>query len=383
MTFNINPRESISRSDAFYDNKFRVYAEEPRLKESRLRKASDTIESESSKKEKLLADKFRQGIFNFDLGIAKYTKQVGRFIFVAITKPLYFVAITAPAYVIQYALPFLQNMAGNFQNKFSEASAAISQWILSVSGIMQEWFNKFFRKKMERFENLLKSSKDFLKKRFQKRLNALKRLYEKLEQNRPKWAFKKPKFHFKLPKVTFKLPKFQFPKMKWPKFKLLKISLPYKKLLNPLKRFGKTSFSILKAVGGFFFEIALANYEIWIAPWVRRAVRLYQWSSRKLKAFEGFLKAKCQKLLSKLPSLPAMPGLPKIELPKINLPKVQLPKFEINLPRFKLPNLAFKLPKLPSPIPRLKKPLKRLQSAVNTASLYIKVFIKVLFEQLS
>lgn len=375
MTFKISPRESVSRSDAFYDNKFRIYAEEPRLKEARIARSKDTLESGPSLRERELADKFRRGIFSFDLGVVKFTKQIGRFVFVSIAKPLELLAIRLPAMIVQFALPFLINLSGNFQNKFTDAASVLQTWLINVSGVLQEAFNRYFLKKMEYFENLLKSTKDFIKKQFQKRVAPLKRLLERLKEKRENIKLPKlPRFklpRFKLPKLTLRLPRFKLPQLpKLPKFKL-----PQMPSFPRLRRAGRIAYAIAKGLSLFFAEIAVANYEIWIAPWL---LRLYRFLKARLLQAKKRLHEKLLALKFEI----KLPPLPRFKLPKLpSLPKFKLP----TLP--KLPSLLkFKLPKLPKfpaiQLPKLSIPIKAKQW-VSEGTLHVKVFFKVLFEQLS
>jgi hypothetical protein len=394
VTFNVNPRESISRCEV-YENKFRAYPEEARLKETRRIQANDTIESEANQKERFLVEKFRQGILNVDTGGLRYVKQVGRFIFSAFTLPVYFMAFQAPKWVIEYGFPFVADISGFLMGKFAPLSSALAAWVVSVSGTLQEQFNRYFLRKLEKFHGFLKSSKDFLKERFTQgfeRVRArLKRMaapfsrFKEREKRRFQAAWgelkkRLPVFKFpafKWPKIPFKWPRFQ-----WPKWQLPALRVP--SLAPVLIKFLKPIYSVIKAIGRFIYEVGKANYEIWVEPWVLRFLRLaafikqkgmqgYGYLYRKIEAIGIPLAAFAKSLKWRVPRLKISVSFPKITLPKMpRLPtfsvpqiKVQLPK--ISLPRFKRPRFSF---------PSLKAP-------IANAWLYFRVFLKVLFEQLS
>lgn len=397
MTFNVNPRESISRCEV-YENKFRAYPEEARLKETRRLQASDTLESEANQKERYLVEKFRQGILNVDTGGLRYVKQVGRFIFAAFTLPIAFIAVQAPKLVIEYGFPFIADVSGFLMGKFTPLSSALAAWVVSVSGALQEQFNRYFLRKLEKFHGFLKSSKDFLKQRFSGAFetvrNRLKRLMAPLSRfkEHQKRLFHQAWEKFKKSLPAFTLPRFKWPAIRikkphinWPMWKLPALRFPSYKL--DLKRYVLPIFNILKAIWQFIYEVGKANYEIWIEPWVFRFIRLAGFLKRILARVALYFKLKLEGLLIPivalvrrlkvpLPRIKISISLPKIKLPSLpslpSLPKLSMPSVKISLPKFKLP----KLKPIRNPLPSLKEPLEN-------AWLHFKVFLKVLFEQLS
>lgn len=444
MSFKVNPRESISRCEV-YENKFRSYPDEARLKEARRLLANDTLDSESNQMERYLTDKFRQGMFNVDGNGIRYVKQVARFIFSSVTYPAYLVVYLIPKYVIQYALPFAVNFFGNFMNKFTAGASALIAWATQVSGILQEMFNKFFLNKLERLKNVFKTSKDFIKERFSRLSGGLRSLFHKLVAPVSRFAQgQKEKMKKRLSswfapvkrlimKVMAYFPKFEIRKRVLFRDKLrhylgtlnkkvqallqkvrkkvlnLRDEFPnlVKKGLDQTKR-TKKFLKYPKAIIWFFGEIVKTNYEIWIAPWVRRVIRLSRWIGSKFYVLKIRISASLQKAIKvfspyvqttlmflkgivlnlKQKGIQIVTPIPKAfqKLTSV-FPKIPI----LTFPKITLPSLTLKKPgiivvfekgvlKVMNQLSRLG---QKISKKLKSFSLVTKVFFKVLFEQLS
>lgn len=313
MSFNINPRESWSRSE-FYDNKFRHYPEESRLKEARrLEAMQDIIEPQTSRIEKQMTEKFLKGVFHQEGASIRYIQAVGKFVFVAVYEPTVKVAEMVQKLVIQYALPF----AGSLLDKLKTSAQAIGDWVSQLASLIAEKFSRLFQFKLKRAEKAEKNRDGqpfaFLKKRLEFILSSLKKsskkalswVVEPLSRHAQRHAksLKEWLEHFKekiqgltLFKIgPFSLPTFKF-KVRFKKLTaalqaLRKITLQQASRLKELRHLK----AIPLAIGSFLYSILLQNYESWIKPllkWVLPPVLwIYKALKKGAKTLQNYLKA--------------------------------------------------------------------------------------------
>lgn len=309
MTFNVAPRDRMSQCQT-YSNLYSIYPEEAKLKEARMKAASvDVIESDSTRLERKLTERFLKGSFEHEGANIRFVKTVGKFIFVAVMFPPYMIAYQIPKWVIQYALPFVADNAGILFNKVGQNLASVTAWVAHVSGIMLEQFNKYFLSKLKIPAGIAKSSQDMLKRLFKRLENALSSTYQKIAQP-IEFAIKKVEQHLKkhfksikewatpwIQKFTafFKhIIKALTPSIKLPSFTRIKKALVWLKSIvskgqnflakvkaipSQLKEKGKQFLAAVKkikvlktvtfAIGSFLWDILESNYDMWIAPCIR------------------------------------------------------------------------------------------------------------------
>lgn len=330
MSFNVSPRESISRCTT-YDNKFRTYVDEPLLKDARrVQFAKDSVESESARLERQMMDKYLKGSVQQEGSSLRFVKQVAKFIFVAVFYPPFMIAYTVPKWVITYGLPFVADLTGQYMNRLIAGLSPMGAWALQVSGMMTENFNKFFRAQFEKFYRAFKSSQDFLKQTFLKAseyvkaglrfmsapfIRAIDYLKQKVES---RWARIKKWLTAKGNMIKARVAPWLPRAPKVPKIKLTfsKIkqgidfvrSLPFKlhlavqrglkvvkekaplmaeKGFNGIKAFGQNVArlkAIPLAVGDFIWEILRANYQGWIEPYIQWIMPFSRYIKHRVRA---------------------------------------------------------------------------------------------------
>ena len=303
MTFKVSPRESLSRCET-YDNKFRTYAEEPRLREARrLEGSRDVHETDSARLERMMMERLSKGIFRQEGVPVQFIKKVGKFIFVATLFPPYLVAYVIPKWVFQYALPFVADVGAQFLTKLAAGFASVSAWVLQVSGTVLERFNFSFLKKLKMPKRTLKASQDFLKhtfskigaflsSRFKKMKAPLERLASKAAcqvahrlasmQKKAARIFERLKAWLlsRLPKMSFSI-RIPFPRKLFGR--CLQFLGTFPNMFSTWKRLAQNAlekaFWVVKslrhlkkvpiALGYFLWDILKMNYQSWVAPCVR------------------------------------------------------------------------------------------------------------------
>lgn len=380
MTFNIAPRESISRCDT-YTNKFQTYTSdiESRMKVARSERAIDIHESESARIERAMMQKFSKGFFRQEGANFEFVKKVGKFIFVAVLTPPYFAVYLAPKWVYQYTMPFV---AGGLTRIVNTVGAAFN-WVAQISGQLLAQFNQLFQFKLRFPHKLAKSTRDLFHRLLTKIGDEANKKKKRLQEL---WeAVKKKMPRITLPKINLRLPTFTLPTFTLPTF-----TLPSLKSLAFLKK-------IPIGLALFFWDILKVNYQRWIEPYIQWVVPFIRWLAKQLntqlakaQALYSRLQPLAQKLkfeikLPKisLPKLPTLPKLPKITLPRFTLPSITLPTFTFDFSALR------KLTTLPTrllqPIAKALKVLgaffSELGQAFRLAYIVLKVLAKLTYQR--
>lgn len=325
MSFKIAPRESISRC-VTYDNKFRTYVDEPKLKDVRRQKyAKDSIESESARLEREMTNKFLKGSFSQEGSNVRFVKQVAKFVFVAVYTPPLFIVYTLPKLIFQYGLPFVADLTGNFMRKLSAGLSPLASWAVQTSGIFIEKFSKIYKKTVEKLSKVFKSSQDFIKDKFQRLAKRVTErfkkmaapfvklalfLSDKIQRKAAAWYFRLnqffnwlinaikpwlpslPKFKFSKPAFITKIAHYLNELKGLPR----KVDAKIRRAIKQIKEFIPVAqaavIQFLKKVASlksipigiatFFWEILRANYQGWIEPYIQWIVPTCRWTKNTL-----------------------------------------------------------------------------------------------------
>lgn len=293
MTFNIAPRESISRCE-LYANKFQTHTTEieARLKALRIQHANlDVHESESARLERQMMQRFTKGFILQEGSNLEFIKKVGKFIFVAVLLPPYFAVYLAPKWVFQYAMPFVADMGQTGFMRLYHIAVTAANWLAQISGQLLERFNRLFQFRLSFPFNVGKSSQDMLhrlsslfkkisapfahikrtlEEETTKHRKKLKALWENLIQSllKVKKALT-PSFSLGLPQLP-KLPSI-------PKFSLS----PFKEKVLHARNLFKSFKKIPIAIGLFLWDIVLLNYQNWIEPYIQWILPFARWAKSK------------------------------------------------------------------------------------------------------
>lgn len=134
MSFNVAPRETISK--ASYDNQFRSYPEEVRLKAARIEKHRiDSQETEAMRYERLMTQKFIVGTFVIESPRIALLAKIGKAMLIVALFPPFFIFVTFPRYTFQTLLPTIFSKLEEPVTKIVKNVQWISAWSVDIFNI--------------------------------------------------------------------------------------------------------------------------------------------------------------------------------------------------------------------------------------------------------
>lgn len=135
MSFKVAPRETIVKCTA-YDNKFRAYPEEVKLKAARIEKARiDSKETEAMRYERLMTQKFLAGHYVIESPRLALLAKAGKVLLIVALFPPFFIFVTFPRYTFETLLPKIYSKVEEPIVKLAKNVAWISKWSIDVFNV--------------------------------------------------------------------------------------------------------------------------------------------------------------------------------------------------------------------------------------------------------
>lgn len=135
MSFKVAPRETIVKCTA-YDNKFRAYPEEVKLKAARIEKARvDSQETEAMRYERLMTQKFLAGHYVIESPRLALLAKVGKAVLIMALFPPFFIFVTFPRFTFETLLPKIYSKVEEPIVKLAKNVAWISKWSIDVFNV--------------------------------------------------------------------------------------------------------------------------------------------------------------------------------------------------------------------------------------------------------
>lgn len=135
MSFKVAPRETLVKCTA-YDNKFRAYPEEVKLKAARIEKARvDSQETEAMRYERLMTQKFLAGHYVIESPRLALLAKVGKAVLIVALFPPFFIFVTFPRFTFQTLVPAIYNKVEEPIVKIVKNVAWISAWSIDIFNI--------------------------------------------------------------------------------------------------------------------------------------------------------------------------------------------------------------------------------------------------------
>lgn len=135
MSFKVAPRETIVKCTA-YDNKFRAYPEEVKLKAARIEKARiDSVETEAMRYERLMTQKFLAGHYVIESPRLALLAKVGKAVLIMALFPPFFIFVTFPRFTFETLLPKIYSKIEEPVVKLAKNVAWISKWSIDIFNV--------------------------------------------------------------------------------------------------------------------------------------------------------------------------------------------------------------------------------------------------------
>jgi hypothetical protein len=129
MTFNVSPRETLQKAD--YSNNFQNHVEQARLRDATMSeaRARDLEESQASKKEREIIERYLKGYFSDETLQLSALQIIGKLVFFLIVMPPVFIVLTLPKWLYQQIIEKGETLLDNVEKKAAAIIRPVINWV--------------------------------------------------------------------------------------------------------------------------------------------------------------------------------------------------------------------------------------------------------------